>query len=46
MRKCLLFPEAAERSVLAPFCLGRRGIVFMGLRDEEVPRFIVDAVMA
>ena len=30
---------------MAPFCLGRRGIVFMGLRDEEVPRFIVDAVM-
>lgn len=45
MRKCLLFPEAAERSGLAPLCPGQRGIVFMGLRDEEVPRFIVDAVM-
>ena len=28
---------------MAPFCLGRRGIVFMGLRDEDVPHFIVDA---
>lgn len=45
MRKCLLFPDATERSRLAPFCPGQRGIVFMGLRDEDVPRFIVDAVM-
>ena len=45
MRKCLLFLEAVERSGVAPLCPGQRGIVFMGLRDEEVPRFIVDAVM-
>ena len=43
MNRCLLFPETMERSGLAPLCMGRRGIVFLGLKDEDVPRFIVDA---
>lgn len=43
MNRCLLFPETMERSGLAPRCMGRRGIVFLGLKDEDVPRFIVDA---
>ena len=45
MKRCLLFPEVMERSGLAPLCVGRRGVVFLGLRDEEVPHFIVDAAV-
>ena len=43
MNRCLLFPETMERSGLAPLCMGPRGIVFLGLKDEDVPRIIVDA---
>ena len=45
MKRCLLFPEVMEWSGLAPLCVGRRGVVFLGLRDEEVPHFIVDAAV-
>ena len=37
MKRCLLFPEVMEWSGLAPLCVGRRGVVFLGLRDEEAP---------
>ena len=43
MNRCLLFPETMERSALAPLCVRRRSVVFLGLKDEDVPRFIVDA---
>ena len=43
MNRCLLFPETMERSALAPLCVRRRGVVFLGMKDEDVPRFIVDA---
>ena len=43
MNRCLLFPETMERSALAPLCARRRGVVFFGLKDEDVSRFIVDA---
>lgn len=43
MRRCLLVPESVSRDELAELCRGCRGIVFLGLRGESVPYFIVDA---
>ena len=44
-RKCLLTPGLVCRSELAAFCSGKDGLVFLGLRGERVPHFILDVAL-